>query len=384
MGKPRWTTERLRGDLDLLGSRGLSTQDYFAELSPRLRRVVDNDASCWHTMDPHALLLTSDAPTELVGNGIFTEENVNAAGELMIRSEYLIEDSNTFAALATGPRQVATLDTATGGNPESSARYRDLTVPAGIPHELRAAFLIRGRAWGAVHIARREESGAFEAKDEAALAAVAGTIARGIRSSLRFEAARRATGPESPGLVMLGPDNEVEFISAPARGLLADLRGNQPGRGNDLPMPIYSLANFIRVADPREAIPQSSVTVPGTSGWFVLHASREDEDRTVTVVIEPASGPRSATLRLETHGVTPREREIATLIARGYGNNEIAEELVLSPHTVQDYVKNIFEKLGVNSRRELVASVFMDEYLPEVMVKTPLTTHGRFDVEAGK
>ncbi|MGK2955818.1 MAG: hypothetical protein ACSLFI_09145, partial [Solirubrobacterales bacterium] len=197
MGEPRWTIERLRGELDLLGSRGLSTQDYFAELSPRLRRVVDNDASCWHTMDPHTLLLTSDAPTELVSNGIFTEENVNAAGELMIRSEYLVEDSNTFASLVAGPRQVASLETATGGDPESSTRHRELNVPSGIPYELRAAFLIRGRAWGAVHIARREESGAFDSKDEAALAAVTGTIANGIRSSLRFEAARRATGSES-------------------------------------------------------------------------------------------------------------------------------------------------------------------------------------------
>ena len=383
MREASWTVDQLKTELDLLGSKGLSAEEYFAELSPRLRRVVENDASCWHTMDPHTLLLTSDAPTELVTNGIFTEDNVNAAGELMIRSEYMIEDVNTFASLASGPRQVSTLETATGGDLESSTRYQALNAPSGIPHELRAAFLVRGRAWGAVHIARREESGAFDAKDEAALAAVTGTIAHGIRNSLRFQAARRATGTESPGLVMLGPGNDVEFISAPARELLADLRGNQAGTENDVPASIFSLANFIRVADPREAIPQSSVTVPGTSGWFVLHASREDEHGAVAVVIEPASGPRSATLRLEAHGVTAREREIATLIARGYGNNEIAEELVLSPHTVQDYVKNIFGKLGVNSRRELVASVFMDEYLPEVMVKTPLTTHGRFEVEAG-
>jgi len=384
MREARWTIEQLRGELELLGSQGLSTEDYFAEISPRLRRVVDNDAACWHTMDPHTLLLTSDAPTELVSNGIFTEENVNAAGELMIRSEYLIEDSNTFASLASGPRQVATLETATGGNPESSTRYREMSAPSGIPHELRAVFLVRGRAWGAVHIARREGSGAFDSKDEAALAAVTGTIAQGIRSSLRFEAARRASGLESPGLVMLGSNNEVEFISAPARELLADLRGNQPAAEGDLPQSILSLANFIRASGVSETFPKSSVTVPGTTGWFVLHASREDRDGKVAVVIEPATGPRSATLRLEAHGVTPREREIATLIARGYGNAEIAEELVLSPHTVQDYVKNIFEKLGVNSRREMVASVFMDEYLPEVMVSTPLTTHGRFEVEPGE
>ena len=98
-------------------------------------------------------------------------------------------------------------------------------------------------------------------------------------------------------------------------------------------------------------------------------------------MIEPASGPRSATVRLEAHGATAREREVATLIARGLTNPEIAEALVLSPHTVQDHIKSLFEKLDVGSRQELVARVFLDEYLPEVVQRTPLTSHGRFEVE---
>ena len=45
----------------------------------------------------------------------------------------------------------------------------------------------------------------------------------------------------------------------------------------------------------------------------------------------------------------------------------MAETLVLSPHTVEDHVKSLYEKLGVASRQELVARVFLDEYLPEVV-----------------
>ncbi len=88
-------------------------------------------------------------------------------------------------------------------------------------------------------------------------------------------------------------------------------------------------------------------------------------------MIEPASGPRAATVRLEAHGATAREREVATLLARGLTNPEIAEALVLSPHTVQDHVKSLFEKLDVGSRQELVARVFLDEYLPEVDATAP-------------
>ena len=196
MSSPRWSVDRLREEIELLGARGLPRDEYFAELAPRLRRVIDNDASCWHTLDPHTRILTSDAPAELVERGIFTAETAAAAGELLVRSEYLVPDSNTFAELAARRVPVGTLDQATRGRPARSARYRDLLEPAGIPHELRAAFVIRGRVWGAVHIARREHSGAFTQRDADALARVAGAIANGIRASLRFDAApaRRRRG----------------------------------------------------------------------------------------------------------------------------------------------------------------------------------------------
>jgi hypothetical protein len=41
----------------------------------------------------------------------------------------------------------------------------------------------------------------------------------------------------------------------------------------------------------------------------------------------------------------------------------------------------LFEKLDVANRQELVARVFLDEYLPEVGRQTPLTSHGRFETE---
>ena len=156
----------------MLGSRGLSRREYFAELAPRLRRGIDSDATCWHTLDPHTRLLTSDAPDELVAAGIFTEETVATAGELVVRSEYMVDDVNAFADLARRRTPVGILDHDTGGDPERSARYRDVLAPAGIPHELRAAFVARGRTWGAVHIARRTSSGPFTKQDAAVLARV--------------------------------------------------------------------------------------------------------------------------------------------------------------------------------------------------------------------
>src|SRR5205823_14912592 len=101
--------------------------------------------NCLLAPEPSTRLWSSGDPAELIGRGIYTPEQTPGAGELIIRSEYMIEDVNTFAGLAGRRVPVGILEHATRGKPESSPRYRDLLLPSDIPHELRAAFVIRGR-----------------------------------------------------------------------------------------------------------------------------------------------------------------------------------------------------------------------------------------------
>ena len=98
----------------------------------------------------------------------------------------------------------------------------------------------------------------------------------------------------------------------------------------------------------------------------------------VAIVLERAASPESTAVRLEAHGVTAREREIAGLLAHGLTNPQIAARLVLSPYTVQDHIKSLFEKTGVSSRQELVARVFLDDFLPQLATQTPLNSTGSF------
>jgi DNA-binding CsgD family transcriptional regulator/tetratricopeptide (TPR) repeat protein len=60
-----------------------------------------------------------------------------------------------------------------------------------------------------------------------------------------------------------------------------------------------------------------------------------------------ASAPRT--------GLTPRQLEIARLIARGLTNRQIADELVISPATVARHIANIFEVLGFTVRAQVAA-----------------------------
>ena len=62
-----------------------------------------------------------------------------------------------------------------------------------------------------------------------------------------------------------------------------------------------------------------------------------------------------AQLPLEPVLLSSREREILACVARGLGDREIAEQLMLSPHTVHRHVANIRAKLGRTSRTAAVA-----------------------------
>ena len=53
-------------------------------------------------------------------------------------------------------------------------------------------------------------------------------------------------------------------------------------------------------------------------------------------------------------GLTERQREILTLIAQGKSNREIAEQLVVSPYTVQTHRANLMHKLGLHTQADLV------------------------------
>lgn len=73
---------------------------------------------------------------------------------------------------------------------------------------------------------------------------------------------------------------------------------------------------------------------------YQIHDERE---------IAETTSPDSALVEL-----TPRELEILQWMVKGYNNNEIAQQLVLSPRTVRNYVSHIYSKLQVKDRREAI------------------------------
>jgi predicted ATPase/DNA-binding CsgD family transcriptional regulator len=69
----------------------------------------------------------------------------------------------------------------------------------------------------------------------------------------------------------------------------------------------------------------------------------------------PVSGVTGGARHDQRSPLTPREYEVATLVARGNSNRQIAEVLVISPHTAARHVEHILAKLDCSSRAEVAA-----------------------------
>ncbi|MDH4160668.1 MAG: helix-turn-helix transcriptional regulator [Actinomycetota bacterium] len=89
-------------------------------------------------------------------------------------------------------------------------------------------------------------------------------------------------------------------------------------------------------------------------------------------------------LRLEAFGLTAREQEVASLVARGLDTAAIADRLVISPWTVQDHLKSIFAKTDTRSRKELLAQVFFHDQLPGIVARDPLNAGGHLQAPKGQ
>jgi LuxR family maltose regulon positive regulatory protein len=65
--------------------------------------------------------------------------------------------------------------------------------------------------------------------------------------------------------------------------------------------------------------------------------------------------PSSPSLPATIEPLTEREQNVLRLIAQGFSNRWIAQELVISPNTVRIHASRIYNKLDVHSRTEAVA-----------------------------
>lgn len=102
---------------------------------------------------------------------------------------------------------------------------------------------------------------------------------------------------------------------------------------------------------PKRAAPQDLITAVRavSQGDVYIHPSLA---RLLVSDFLSRSGEEGAQETL--NGLTPREKEVLQALAEGRTNEEIADLLTISPHTVARHRENLMRKLGLHNRSELV------------------------------
>jgi DNA-binding CsgD family transcriptional regulator len=359
--------ENLTGAIVEICRSGLHPDALRDRVLIRLRRAVPFDAAFWSTVDPATLLFTQPHQEGIPAETV----------PYFVQNEFLDDDVNKWTALARGRAGAGTLVDATAGDLDASARYRDIFRPLGLGDELRAVLRAGGVCWGVICL-HREAGGRFSEDEVLYVRRLAPHLAGAIRAGLLLASVEPADVIDSPGLVVVAGDGSVASITEAGERWLDELQ--RPGSGRHLPMEVRALAATLQRSEVG-AIGLPRVRVRTRAGsWAVLHASRLTiaGAPAVAVIIEEPSPAALAPLLMMAYGLTRQEQAVTRLVCRGLSTRELADRLHITPNTLQDHLKSIFDKTGVSSRRELVAAILQEQYLPRAMAGQRLAPSGFF------
>jgi DNA-binding CsgD family transcriptional regulator len=356
-----YAKERARDRIAELAARGLDLPTLWRESTEVLATAVPHYMSpCWFTFDPASLLVTSHFQAELP----------ELPAEWLAH-EYYEDDFHTMAGVARSERGVSTLYEATGGDPSRSPRWHANMEMGGDQELLVALRTAAGEAWGMIGLYRELGRPHFDGEELELMAAVSGLLAEGARRGLLVGEASHPEGPDAPGLVVLREDWSVESLTPGAERWLAELPDGDWEGQNRLPPAVLAVAGrALRTAEGDDVPGEVALArVMSREGrWMVLHGAAlvAGGGRRVAVIVEPANRERITPLLMAAYGLTEREQDVTRRVLCGDSTAEIADRLCVSPHTVQQHLKSVFEKTGVRSRRELVGKVFFSHYEPRM------------------
>jgi DNA-binding CsgD family transcriptional regulator len=351
--------ERVKAEIARLSGRALDPRSLWLEFLKQLRRVIPVDAAFFATVDPGTLLFTSS----------LADAALAPSRPLFLENELLGDDVNRFTTLARSPLPVGTLYEATEHRMERSPRYRDILVPLAMGDELRVVLRANGTSWGFACVHREKAGANFTPAEAAFVGQLSPYLGRGLRTAVLIAHTKmEAPSPNEPGLLILARDLTVIAKTPVAERWLSEVEADDAPPLRHLPMAVQAVALAL-LAD---ASPPAARLRTRSGEWLSVHASwlsQPGQAPTIAVIFEPAGAWEVAPIVVEAYDLSRRERDIAQRVMLGRSTAEISKELCIAVTTVQDHLKKIFDKIGVRSRRELVAEIFARHYEPHIQAR---------------
>jgi DNA-binding CsgD family transcriptional regulator len=362
---PSLTAARVSRDLDVVARAGLDLDTFLDEAVTSVGRAVPSVAVCLATSDPGTHLLTGAYKYGHL-------RQVNSHDHEFGILEYSTTEETAFTELARAPVPAAGVHHLTGGDVEQSRRMRQFMIPHfGFGDEARVMFREGTQLWGAMALFRGPTDAPFAPEELEFLASLSATLARGVRTGIltRLAGVGDHVDPAGPAVLIIGADDQILQVTPGAEARLADLAAG--GAASDPMSPVSALVGAARRYRAGATTAQPRCRVRTRSGqWLVLHAAplsaAGERVGEVVVTIEEARPPEIVDLVVAAFGLTARERDITRLVLQGADTKEIASALHLSSYTVQDHLKAVFAKADVRSRRELIARVYFEQYVPRM------------------
>ena len=334
-----------------LAAAGGDLSSVRAGLDRVLRQSVGYDFAAIATLDPATMLSTSCYISGLAAGGEAERERV------IYDIEFAGDDINGYSELANSGRLVGRLHHDSGGDLSKVRRYRELFCRFDLTDEMRVMLPSRDMFWGSLTLYRTMPNPPFSARDESVVRSALGSMADLFRlAMLRAAVNHPGSLDRPPGMLLVAPDGRITVTSGAAQEWIDAIDDR-----DRIPSVIRSVAAAAAAGDGL-----AHAALPSPSGqWVLLHGSPlVGGAEGVGIIIEEARPAVLSEVIARAHGLTPREREITALAAQGRSTKHIALALGISPFTVQDHLKAVFAKVGVQSRAELVASLYLQHYEP--------------------
>ncbi|MGY2873694.1 DNA-binding CsgD family transcriptional regulator [Marmoricola sp. URHA0025 HA25] len=238
-------------------------------------------------------------------------------------------------------------------SPAESLVWQHVQRELGIVDTGAVAFADRYGAWGYLELWRG--SSPFTAADLDLLTALVPTVTEGLRAAVArtFAEPAGALATTGPAVIVLDPGLEVRGQTDDASAaLMRLLPPDEPM--TPIPAAAYNIGAALLAQEAGIPLgePWSRVHL-GDGRWVTVRASRLGED--IAVSIEPSTSAERMDLFARAHGLSARESEVLTLLGVGLDTREIADQLFLSEHTVNDHVKAALAKTSARTRQQMLA-----------------------------